>query len=523
MMLFASVQQRLKISPLTKEHIRQAAESDLLAFARLVNPHRVYGAVHEELFRWWTRESGKDNQLVLLPRDHQKSHCVAVRVAWEITRNPDTTVLYVSAVADLAEKQLLAIKNILESKKYRDYWPDMINPDPGLRTLWNVAEISVDHPKRKLEGVRDPTVKACGLTTNFTGFHANVVVLDDVVVPANAYTEDGREKVSAMYSQLSSVETTDAREWVVGTRYHPKDLYGTLIEMVEETYDTDGNVSDQRPVYEIFQKVVEEDGQFLWPRQMRRDGKFFGFDENILARKKAKYIDTTQFFAQYYNNPNDSSEARIDVSKFQYYDRQFLSRTAGTWFYKDKPLNLVAAIDFAFSLSKKADYSCIAVIGIDPEGYIYVLDIDRFKEGKISGYFKHILDSHVKWDFRKLRAEVTVAQAAIVNELKDHIRQHGLSLSIEEHRPTRHQGHKEERIAAILEPRYDNLTILHYKGGNCQVLEEELTLAHPAHDDVKDSLAAAVEIAIPPRGRGHKISTQNSNVIYHERFGGVRH
>ncbi len=505
---------------LTKDSIRTLAENDLLTFAKLVNPHRVYGAIHEELFRWWTREDRKSNQLVLLPRDHQKSHCVAVRVAWEITRNPDTTVLYVSATSDLAEKQLLAIKNILESKKYREYWPDMINPDPGLRSLWNMSEIEVDHPKRKEEGVRDPTVKACGLTTNITGFHAGVVVLDDVVVPGNAYTEDGREKVTSLYSQLASIENAEATEWVVGTRYHPKDLYGVLMEMMEETYDKDGNVLDQANVYEIYQKVVEENGEFLWPRQMRKDGKFFGFDAAILARKKAKYVDQTQFFAQYYNNPNDLSEARIDSSKFQYFERHFVTRTGGTWYYKDKPLSLVAAMDFAFSTSKRADYSCIVVIGLDADGRIYVLDIDRFKESKISGYFKHIVDMHVKWDFRKIRCEVTVAQSAIVNELKDHIRSNALSLSIDEFRPTRHQGHKEERISAILEPRYDNLTILHYKGGNCQSLEEELILAHPAHDDIKDALASAIEIAVPPRARHSKVSFTD-NVLFHPRFGGV--
>ena len=78
---------------------------------------------------------------------------------------------------------------------------------------------------------------------------------------------------------------------------------------------------------------------------------------------------------------------------------------------------------------------------------------------------------------------------------------------------------KEERIAAVLEPRYDNNAIWHFKGGYTPMLEEELILARPPHDDLKDALACAIEIAIPPRARKEKRTKQN-NVIFHSRFGG---
>lgn len=504
----------------SKDDIRLAAETSLLAFAKLVNPKRVYGAVHEEMFNWWTRSDGKDHQLVLLPRDHQKSHCVAVRVAWEITRNPDVTVLYVSATADLAEKQLTAIKNILTSRTYRKYWPQMVNEDEAKRALWNVAEISVDHPKRIEEGVRDATVKAAGLTTNVTGFHANIIVFDDIVVPANAYTEDGRDKVAQAYSQLASVATTSSKSWVVGTRYHPQDVYQTLASMTEDVYNIEGVLIDSANVYEVFERQVETEGEFLWPKQTRSDGKVFGFDASELARKRAQYLDRTQFYAQYYNNPNNPEDARIDRTKFQYYDRKHITRNNGTWFFRSQPLAVYAAIDFAFSLSKKSDYTALVVVGVTPDGVIYILDVERFKSNKISEYFQYIKESHVKWSFRKLRAEVTVAQAAIVEELKVQIRQDGLALSIDEFRPNRTQGSKEERIAAVLEPRYENLTIWHYQGGHCQTLEEELVLEHPPHDDVKDALASVIDIATPPRAWKKK-ETKQDKIVYHPRFGGV--
>ena len=506
--------------------IRNRAEEDLFFFIKLVAPQMVLGSIHEEVCRWWTREDASSHQLLLLPRDHLKSRLAAYRAAWEITRNPATTILYISATSTLAEKQLYFIKNVLSSKIYTRYWPEMLHRDEGKRDKWTNSEINVDHPLRQKEGVRDSTVFTAGLTTTITGLHFNIAILDDVVIKENAYTEEGRTKVREQYSLLSSIESAGAKEIVVGTRYHPKDLYADLVEMQHEVYDIKtGEIIDKKPVYETLQRQVEDlgdgTGEFLWPRQQRSDGKWFGFDMNILAQKRAKYLDKTQFRAQYYNDPNDPDNAFIESSKFQHYNQKYLNQEKdGYWYYHGRRLNIYASIDFAFSLKQKADYTAIVVIGVDSENNIYVLEIDRFKTDRISEYFKHISRLHVKWDFRKLRAEVTVAQKMIVNELKESIRKEGLYLSIDEYRPTGRVGSKEERMAAILGPRYDNQTIWHYKGGNCQILEDELLLAHAPHDDVKDALASVIEIAIPPKNK-RNTSYQNKKIITHSRFGGV--
>ena len=506
------------------DQIREAAEADLLTFIKLVAPHILFGAIHEELITWWARSEAKDNQLVLLPRGHMKSKLIAYRTAWHITKHPETTVLYVSATADLAEKQLYAIKQIIDSPIYRRYWSDMIHPEEGKREKWAVAEIAVDHPQRKLEGIRDATVKAVGLTSNTTGFHADVVVLDDIVVPGNAYTEEGREKVSAAYSQLASIENPGAFEWVVGTRYHPRDIYDTMINMKEVYYATDDEDETEHEVYELFQKVVEIDGEFLWAKRTRADGKTFGFDAKELARIKAKYIDQTQFFAQYYNDPNTTESARINKDNFQYFDKSVLNNREGDWYIRDRKLNIYAAIDFAFSLRKQADYTALVIVGVDHQANYYILDIDRFKTEKIVDYYKHILYSWEKWGFRKIRAEITVAQQTIVKELKDsYLKPNGIPLSIDEFRPTRHLGDKAQRVGSILEPKYDNLQIWHYKGGNCQTLEEELVMVHPPHDDIKDALSNAIAISLVPKVRANQGLSLSKPLPTHSRFGGITH
>lgn len=507
----------------TLVQIRQAAETDLVTFIKLVAPEQVLGQCHEDVCNWWTREDSKSHQLLLFPRDHGKSRLIAYRVAWELTKNPTLRILYISATANLAEKQLGFIKGILTSEIYRRYWPDHVNPDEGKRTRWTNSEIMLDHPLRRKENVRDPSVFTGGLTTSLTGLHCDIAVLDDVVVYENAYTGEGRNKVKSQYSLLSSIEGAEAKEWVVGTRYHPSDLYNDLLQMVEDQYDDKGEKVGEDNIYEIFEKPVEDNGdgtgEFLWPRSQRKDGKWFGFDMKILAKKRGQYLDKGQFRAQYYNDPSDPDNVPVSPDKFQYYDRKHIREDNGYTYYRDRRLNVFAAVDFAFSLSKRADYTAIVVVGIDAENNIYVLDIDRFRTDRISEYFDHILHLSNKWSFRKLRAETTVAQMAIVRQLKELIKQHGLAVSIDEFRPNKSQGNKQERISSVLEPRYDNMSIWHYRGGNSQILEEELSSRNPAHDDVIDALASVVDMAVKP---ARSVRRQKDNVVqFNSRFGGV--
>ena len=118
-------------------------------------------------------------------------------------------------------------------------------------------------------------------------------------------------------------------------------------------------------------------------------------------------------------------------------------------------------------------------------------------------------------------AEVSVAQKAIVQSLKqNYFAPHGLMIKVEEVRPIKN---KEERIDAVLGPRYDNLQMYHYRGGNTQILEEELVMANPAHDDVIDALASAVEHSVKPAKVMRSRSSNEGNIIWNSRFGGRSH
>src|SRR5690606_15264331 len=98
----------------------------------------------------------------------------------------------------------------------------------------------------------------------------------------------------------------------------------------------------------------------------------------------------------------------------------------GSVFYNGRKLNVFAAVDFAFTVDRKADYTAIVVVGVDAHNNYYILDIARFRTDRVKEYFENILMLHKKWNFRKIRAEATAAQSIIIKDLKEnYIRPYG--------------------------------------------------------------------------------------------------
>ena len=96
-----------------------------------------------------------------------------------------------------------------------------------------------------------------------------------------------------------------------------------------------------------------------------------------------------------------------------------------------------------------------------------------------------------------------------------------MSLSVDEYRPSRWEGSKEERMMSTLEPKYANHQIWHYQAGNCQLLEEELIFANPPHDDIKDALSCAIDFAKPPLNIFRTQKEAASTFTFHAKYGGV--
>lgn len=504
------------LTPKEKE-IRTLVYNDIVAFVKWIAPYFMLSDHHIEMLRFLTNENAKTHQLLLVPRGHGKSQIMTFFTVWNIIKDPRITILYASSTATLAEQQLHSIKTLLEQPKIFKFFPNLINKEEGRREKWTQQNIKVDHPIRKVFGIRDDTITIAGVGKGITGLHFDMLVLDDITAPntdADPWTQAGRDKVERWVSQAASILNAGGSVKIVGTRYHPKDIYASVMSIKEPILDEEGNVVDEISVYEKLEKVVEVDGEFLFPRRKHIDGKYYGFDMQTLNKIKAQYIDKTQFYAQYYNTPDDPDNKFIDENNFQYYEKSHLNFVINEWRIGNKPLRIYAALDIAATISKRSDYTALVVVGVDQDGFRYVLDIRRKKTEKISDIADEIYSAWLKWRFIKLRAEVTATQGLVINQLQEMMRQRNAIFSWDKQNS---RTEKRMRIMSILEPLYAQKIIFHYKGGNCQILEEELLSKNPAHDDVADATAACCELIqfVPIR------KFNNDNIIYHPKFGGI--
>jgi phage terminase large subunit-like protein len=517
----------------TLASIREACEADLFTFARVLNSNYMYGDIHEEVFSWLSDPNANERQLLLLPRGHLKSHCIATFCAWEITRHPWITMVYLASQEDLGKAQLHAIKQIMTSDTYSQLWPEMLSEESGVkgeRGAWSAFAFDVDHPERKKRKIRDHTVIVKTVKSNAQGLHCDGLLYDDVVVPVFAATQTGRTELSRSLGYFNSILNPGGWIKAAGTRYDPADAYQSMIDASYPIWDeVKGEEVGSVKLWDVLEKTVEDSidrsgrGKYLWPRTESPDtGESYGFDANTLAKIKASYVaheGLVNFYSQYYNDPNSPGTERISRDKFQYYDGNHIRLVEGRVQYNRQPLRVFCAMDVAWTDTVSSDYTAIAVIGIDSDGYIYILDLDRFKTTDFLEYYQRIQQLQDRWCFRRMLVETNAGGYLVAQEIEKFIRRNGGSLVVDRRPATSRLGSKEERWASVLEPRYESKSVFHKRGGLTAVLEEELIAARPRNDDLKDALCSAISIAVPPPNRQYVDFGENTNIVA-GKFGG---
>lgn len=505
---------------------RSILENDLFAFAKYINPHYLYGDIHEVVFRWF--QSEKDIcQLLLMPRGHLKSHCMAVWCVWQITRKPTSTIVYLSAGKELATEQVGAIKGMITCNLYRTLWPEMIRKEEGKRSKWAAWGFNVDHPRRVELGIRDLTMSVKTIKGNSAGLHCSHLVLDDVVVPNNAYTEKGRSDVAAAVAQFASILSPGGHTKGVGTVYHPDDIYTSFREAKMKKFSEEGEFLDEVALWKTKVFEVEDagdlTGNFLWPRAISPyDGEAYGFNTKELAVIQAKYFskgDNHQFYAQYYNNANDPTSENVAREDFQFYDQARVECRFGVYYVNGRRVNLTAAMDVAWSTGKRSDYTAIGVTGTDSDHNTYVLALVRFKTKDFTVYYDRIVSLYNEWGFKKLHVETNAGGALVASEMKRILRTNGANLVVVGKAATSHEGKKEERHNAILIPRVKNHTVYFKKGGLTPIAIEEIVLERPKHDDIKDVLTTCIENGLAPSTRLAD-NEDKKPFRFNKRFGG---
>ena len=175
-----------------------------------------------------TYEPGEpDRVLINVPPEHAKSTTITTNyVTYKIVTDPNTRVIIVSKTQGMARKFLGAIKTRLSHPAYMKLQV-AFGPNGGYKadaTQWSADMIYLGTGRDS--GEKDPTVQALGLGSQIYGARADLIIVDDAVMGANAH--EWEKQLEWLQKEVITRLGRHGKLIIVGTRVAPVDLYKML-------------------------------------------------------------------------------------------------------------------------------------------------------------------------------------------------------------------------------------------------------------------------------------------------------
>ena len=363
---------------------RQVLENgriDILATEVLgyqVKPHHLLMLQHQEKYRDST------GAMILAWRGSGKTKiCTVTRIVFEILRDPNVRICLASRSSD-------NIRSVsIEARTHFDSNENLIRIFGDLvGNKWDEKEWTV---KGRKPGINEPSVRVVGIESAVVSKHYDVMLLDDLVDEEWARTRTTRERVRTFYYKtLLPCLEPDGVLWVVGTRYHARDLYGHLQDnelagdrtlIIPALYeDSAGNPHSQWPEKFSTEYLVglrERMGKVLFETQYQCDCK--------LMQGEIFSIDDIQFFK--------AGEEPDGLPRF-------------------------IGIDLAISEKQAADFYAIVVIAYDKDTHeIWVVDRLKIKTS-FSRQRSYAIQFYDKHECIRGAMDTTAYQQALFREVK---------------------------------------------------------------------------------------------------------
>jgi len=221
--------------------------------------------------------------LINVPPEHAKSTTITSNyVTWKIVTDQNSRVIIVSKTQAMARKFLGQIKDKLTHPNYAKLHA-AFGPNGGYKsdaTQWSADMIYLGTGRDS--GEKDPTVQALGIGSQIYGARADLIILDDVVMNANAH--EWEKQIEWLQKEVITRLGRHGKLLVVGTRVAPIDLY----KMIRDGQQWTGGKSPF--TYMAMPAVLEYDEnpanwKTLWPWTDRPEGDIDEANEDGLYPK----------------------------------------------------------------------------------------------------------------------------------------------------------------------------------------------------------------------------------------------
>lgn len=326
----------------------EMARRDLLYFGRNIfkKEYKI-----EFLESWYHRllcdalmrvESGDITKLIInMPPSYGKTEfAVRLFVSWFLGKNPKKNAIYTTYSDDLAGKTPREIKGIIKCPEYKKTFPNIKLGDKTSDKEWNLA----GHKG----GMYSTTVGG-----PITGFHGNVIIIDDPMKAIEANSKSVRDFVVDYYqsSILSRLKKNDknAAIIIIMQRLHEDDLVGYLTnpEKNELYHEWEQicltGIEDEKKIYSFY--------DFYYEREANEPlNPLF---ENVEALEKQKMSMHEKWSSQYMQNPQEIETGYVKDEHFTY---------VSSWEIEEDKKYII--VDPAQSTKETSDNRAIGTIGV---------------------------------------------------------------------------------------------------------------------------------------------------------------
>jgi len=175
----------------------------------------------------WSCE-GPAKRGTLAPRGLGKTYfCALVCAAWNLFRDSECKILFISKSIRHAKKSLKLLKQWLVSAPFlRHLYAHKSVGKAAVGCRWDITMIDVLTSDK---ANRTPSIEAIGIESQLPGTRSGLVIADDIETEETCKTAEGRENVWTKAKELINIATYGLCEILyVGTFFHADSIYCRL-------------------------------------------------------------------------------------------------------------------------------------------------------------------------------------------------------------------------------------------------------------------------------------------------------
>jgi hypothetical protein len=443
-------------------------------------PHREMCNFLQALVETYKTDTEQHKGLLLVPRGSLKTSIGTIALSlFILARNPNARILLSSHTHENAKDYLQKIKGEIETNTA---FRSLVGADWKIGSReWSESAIIISGRTQILQNA---SIDTAGVNKAKTGGHFDFIINDDLHSEDNVDTEGLRNRVDRYVQTMYPILEPGGVLLIIGTHWHNDDVYQRILSRQEAFLIKNPNA--KKEWITVIRSCYNDDGSLYFPRKLTAE---------FLRQAQASMTDKL-FSVWYLNKPMAPGTQYFPKAWWNFFDGRIDVIPFHTLVTETKsfPVRITLALDPAYAVTRRADYTGITVVATDNELNWWILEAERIKAGP-----SYVVDMVVyfiqEYGIRLVSVDTMANQELYKHLLYDAKRARNLEFGIHEYKGGGNEK-KEKRIER-LQPMFKQRKV-YLRRGLTDLFHQLEDWPETDHEDLLDSLAQHIEISSKP-------------------------